>query len=134
MGEGPGVRSFRAGIDAVPSSSLSPRSIALDSEPARDSRPIIPRSVARAEPIPLWHDDDRHDHSPRPDSPRAEVRAAVRSDGRPAPAAETTVRVTIGRIEVRATAPAPAPAPAARPTGPRLTLDEYLRRRREGRM
>jgi hypothetical protein len=50
------------------------------------------------------------------------------------PAAEPTIRVTIGRIEVRATAPTPPPAPAARPAGPRLTLEEYLRRRSEGRM
>jgi hypothetical protein len=49
-------------------------------------------------------------------------------------APEPTIRVTIGRIEVRATAPAPPPAPAARPTGPRLTLEEYMRRRNEGRL
>jgi hypothetical protein len=41
------------------------------------------------------------------------------------------VRVTIGRIEVRAVAP-PAPAPRAKPPGPRLTLESYLRARSEG--
>jgi hypothetical protein len=45
----------------------------------------------------------------------------------PAPAGPAPVRVTIGRVEVRATLPArpPAPAPAWQP--PILSLDEYLR-------
>jgi hypothetical protein len=43
------------------------------------------------------------------------------------------VRVTIGRIEVRA-APAPAqPRPTVRPRGPTLTLEEYQKQRKEGR-
>ena len=43
------------------------------------------------------------------------------------------IRVTIGRIEVRAAAPpAPAPRPAAPPSGPRLSLDAYLERRGGG--
>ena len=46
------------------------------------------------------------------------------------------VRVTIGRIEVRAVqGPAPAPAAAARPPGiAPLSLEDYLRHRREGRI
>jgi hypothetical protein len=53
---------------------------------------------------------------------------------RPAvPAAEPVIRVTIGRIEVRAVAPAAPAPPAARPAAPRLGLAEYLRRRGEGR-
>jgi hypothetical protein len=45
------------------------------------------------------------------------------------------VRVTIGRIEVRAEIAAPAAAaPAARPLQvPTLTLDEYLKQRQEGK-
>ena len=39
------------------------------------------------------------------------------------------VRVSIGRIDVRAAAPPVAAAPPRR--GPRLTLQEYLRRTRE---
>jgi hypothetical protein len=44
------------------------------------------------------------------------------------------VRVTIGRIDVRA-APTPAPPPrkAAQPVPPVLTLDAYLKERKEGR-
>jgi len=64
----------------------------------------------------------------------ASPRAGVRAEAGASPVAEPTIRVTIGRIEVRATAPAPPPVPAARPAGPRLTLEEYLRRRSEGRM
>ncbi|HYN19682.1 MAG TPA: hypothetical protein VE078_01890 [Thermoanaerobaculia bacterium] len=44
-----------------------------------------------------------------------------------------TIHVTIGRIEVKAPPhPAPPPARPARQR-PRVTLSEYLRRRREGR-
>ncbi len=63
--------------------------------------------------------------------------AALAAAARP-PAAETgdarpVVRVTIGRVEVRAVAPPAAPAqPAPRPswTPPLLSLDDYLRRDR----
>lgn len=46
--------------------------------------------------------------------------------------AEPAVRVTIGRVEVRAIQPASPPAPRRLPE-PRLTLEDYLRQRREGR-
>lgn len=42
-----------------------------------------------------------------------------------------TINVTIGRVEVRASAPAKR-ADAARPTAPKLSLDEYLRGRSKG--
>ncbi|HZA21190.1 MAG TPA: hypothetical protein VFA32_01040, partial [Dehalococcoidia bacterium] len=46
------------------------------------------------------------------------------------PSRSPTTRVNIGRIEVRAiTPPAPAPAPKPPRLDPRLTLDDYLRRR-----
>jgi hypothetical protein len=46
-----------------------------------------------------------------------------------------TITVTIGRIEVRAapTAPLPAPTTVAPRQDSRLSLDEYLARRSEGR-
>lgn len=97
-------------------------------------RPLVPRStVVREAP------DLSFFPSPgREESDRREGRGARPLEagwGRSAAeASEPTIRVTIGRIEVRATTPAPPPAPAARPAGPRLTLEEYLRRRREGRM
>ena len=45
---------------------------------------------------------------------------------RETPPPTPTIQVTIGRIEVRAAAPAPR-ASNARPTPPKLTLQEYLR-------
>jgi hypothetical protein len=41
-----------------------------------------------------------------------------------------TIRVTIGRVEVRATTSA-APGPARPPASPIMTLEEYLRRKTE---
>ena len=49
---------------------------------------------------------------------------------RPSAAAGPTIQITIGRVEVRATTPQAAPA-AARPMSPVMTLEEYVRRRRE---
>jgi len=51
-----------------------------------------------------------------------------------APAPTPPIRVTIGRIEVRATTPAPPPAPPRPVAGPRMNLEDYLRRRREGKL
>lgn len=50
---------------------------------------------------------------------------------RPAPQPQPTVRVTIGRIEVRAVASSEAPA-KPRATPPVMNLDDYLRRRNQG--
>lgn len=51
----------------------------------------------------------------------------------PAEPAETVVRVTIGRIEVRAVTEQPQPAaPSRRPSPPAMTLDDYLRDRSGG--
>jgi hypothetical protein len=91
---------------------------ALEELAPEQRQPIVPRSALRRDPlVPL-----------RSGSPRAEAQALAGSP----PAAEPTIRVSIGRVEVRATAPTPPPAPAARPAGPRLTLEEYVRRRNEG--
>ncbi len=43
------------------------------------------------------------------------------------------VRVTIGRIEVRAETPAPPPRKTPSPPRPTLSLDTYLKERKEGR-
>lgn len=53
--------------------------------------------------------------------------------GRPLPQPEpTTVQITIGRIEVRAVNP-PTPTPKPKAVPKVMTLEEYLRRRGEGR-
>jgi hypothetical protein len=48
------------------------------------------------------------------------------------PAAPPTIRVTIGRVEVRAMLPPTPPARQTSRTAPSLSLDEYLRARRGG--
>jgi hypothetical protein len=50
---------------------------------------------------------------------------------RPGPQPQPTVRVTIGRIEVRAVASSQSPA-KPRATQPVMNLDDYLRRRNQG--
>ncbi|PXF58911.1 MAG: hypothetical protein C4B59_12540 [Candidatus Methanogaster sp.] len=50
------------------------------------------------------------------------------------PAEPAAIRVTIGRVEVRATTPPQPPAPRTRPPGPALTLDDYLKKRNGGEL
>ena len=50
------------------------------------------------------------------------------------PAEPAAIRVTIGRIEVRATTPPLPAAPRTRPQGPALTLDDYLKQRNGGQL
>jgi hypothetical protein len=58
------------------------------------------------------------------------ARTAAGAAEREASQERPVVRVTIGRIEVRAAQPPPAPQPPARPgyTPPVMSLDEYLKR------
>jgi hypothetical protein len=109
-------------IDEISSLSVltpaDPQGERIESIEARPS--LAPRSALREEsPLPGLA-------VPSPRAPFAESGTA--------PAAEPVIRVTIGRIEVRAAAPAPPPAPAARPASPQLSLEDYLRRRGEGRL
>jgi hypothetical protein len=53
--------------------------------------------------------------------------AAAPAESRSEPAEPTTVKVTIGRIEVRTNPPRPVPRPAPRRRG--ISLDDYLRQR-----
>ncbi len=46
---------------------------------------------------------------------------------------ETVVHVSIGRIDVRASQPPAPERRPARPSGPRLSLADYLKRREERR-
>ncbi|MCA1554013.1 MAG: hypothetical protein LC737_06515, partial [Chloroflexi bacterium] len=91
--------------------------------PMVDSRiEVQPIQLRDAEPFVV------HPNMPLHVPTRAEVRAA-RADER---LAQPMIRVTIGRIDVRANFPAPtsaAPEPKRTPT---MTLDEYLRAQRGG--
>ena len=78
----------------------------------------------------------RGNHHPRSAIPQRSDRPAVSANSLTLPNESRTeppiVRVTIGRIEVHA---APAPAPprkAPSPSGPKLTLDAYLKERKKG--
>lgn len=66
---------------------------------------------------------------PTPIRPMADGPARQRREAQPAP----TIRVTIGRIEVRATTP-PTPKPPPRPARrePTVSLDQYLEQRNGG--
>ncbi|HKG14824.1 MAG TPA: hypothetical protein VKB12_15970 [Pyrinomonadaceae bacterium] len=65
-------------------------------------------------------------------APRRERQAAARDAQRERAEVTPTINVTIGRVEVRATQ-GPPPAPRrAETAAPRMSLDDYLRRRRNG--
>ena len=66
---------------------------------------------------------------PGPSVSRRESRATA---SMPHPVPPTTVHVSIGRIEIRATPTAAKPARSQAPAGPRLSLDDYLRTRNGG--
>ena len=69
---------------------------------------------------------------PRPSPGERAPTVGGRAEARATEAAPT-VRVTIGRVEVRAVFPAAPPSRVALPPpGPTLTLEEYLEQRREG--
>jgi hypothetical protein len=72
-------------------------------------------------------------HHSEPAAAFAHWGEAVASRGPAARPEEPVVKVTIGRIDVRAVMAAPSPPsqPAARPM-PQLTLEEYVKQRREG--
>lgn len=99
-----------------------------DAQPAKDSPILVSRPLlARTERVGL---NAAQNHG-RPDS---DVPAPIAP---PAPgdvaANEPTIRVTIGRVEVRAALPPPRAAPGPSAPEPSLTLEEYVEQRRSGR-
>jgi hypothetical protein len=72
---------------------------------------------------------------PRPAAPRARTSWSFERDlvtPNESPEQPTIVRVTIGRIDVRATTPAVPSRKSSPRSEPKLTLDAYLKSRREG--
>ncbi|HYP26672.1 MAG TPA: hypothetical protein VE262_08145 [Blastocatellia bacterium] len=65
----------------------------------------------------------------------ANTREAERGGAREKATSAPIIKVSIGRIEVRALGRQTTPAPRARPgqQGPALTLDQYLKQRDEGK-
>ena len=75
-------------------------------------KPLVPKNPIRSQPT------------------LPKMRAVSRADSkRPAAPLAPVINVTIGRVEVRATAPTTSKAQTARPAGPKLSLDDYLRSR-----
>jgi hypothetical protein len=128
-----------------------PRPLRLEPARARARQAPAPRPgpapEPRSGPPPAPRPDDavppaatEHTSSPpleprvQPAVPEAEGPSPERSsaDGRDAAEAAPVIRVTIGRIDVRAVAEVPPPSSARRPAAPRLSLDEYLRERARG--
>jgi hypothetical protein len=68
-------------------------------------------------------------------TPYVEPKAPAPAEPTAAPKPTPTIKVTIGRIEVRAIMPPAPPAPRTKParTGPTLSLEDYLKQRNEGR-
>lgn len=96
-------------------------------EPASEPTPVSSAAVPGARSA-VRETQARIDPRAVPPARRPEVRVVG------APSSEPTVHIHIGRVDVRAVAPNP-PAKAG-PREPRrepATLDEYLRRRRDGR-
>ncbi len=122
MGEGSGVRSRGSDIRNIFDE------LASSSAPASDEP--LPRS-AQLRPAEEFSLTPRFAHREDAVGSRQDF-PPVAWTGDDGAEPEPTIEITIGRIEVKAP---PPPAPRARPArpGPRVSLTEYLRRRREGR-
>jgi hypothetical protein len=117
----------RAAERPVPVAAAAPDSLSREGAPAPDPiRPSRANAPERAEPAAPTPHGPLAVTPRRPDpTPSVEI---------PTPSSPPVVRVTIGRVEVRAVLPVapapPAPEPASADT--RLSLDEYLKTRSEG--
>lgn len=108
--------------EALPSPRLQLDATAFP--PSQVSR-VVDRVIARERPaaqkqaIPMHTAPPRRDRSPVPP-------AAITEPAAP------SVSISIGRVEIRAAQPGAASTRAAKPTGPKLSLDDYLHGRSGG--
>ncbi|WP_410670168.1 hypothetical protein [Amycolatopsis sp. cmx-4-68] len=147
--EGPLAADAPASAHPVTVEVVLPEPARLPAEPARTSpeRPAKTRRGGRAAtpdmpspsaptPFPAEAGPVRaHPVRPVPAAARepADVPKPPRPASRRAPAAEPTVHISIGRVEVKAAPqPAPPPARAESPRRPAVSLDDYLRNRAGG--
>jgi hypothetical protein len=102
--------------------------------PARTQRPVVAASITKA-PAPAVVGTSLRDRSPSV-VPRPPRLPALAEPASPSTSAPQSVRVTIGRVEVRAVAPQASPArttkPAPAANRPTLSLADYLARRGKG--
>lgn len=103
----------------------APRPIRGLPDPTTD---VIALTVDSPSPYPAQ--PASHVQVARPTAPRSTADASPRAAEPPNP----VIRISIGRIDVRATAPAATPAPMPAPTSsqPRVTLDAFLTRTSTG--
>jgi hypothetical protein len=110
---------------------MRPNIAPLAVQPPR-SESIGPESPRSGRNVPV---DVRRQHAYQPTPGPIEsdlIPPEARTDNVAEP---TQIRISIGRVEVRAVTAPPAPEPPSRPgpSGPKLSLDDYLRARNEGR-
>jgi hypothetical protein len=114
----------RAALNHTPPSSAADPEVIHKTLQGRRSAAPVDVSTERAPPQPVGMGADRMITAP---FRKRRNRGAERSTE------STTVHVTIGTLEVRAqTLPAPPRVKPPTAKGPRLSLDEYLRQRRDG--
>ena len=111
------LRQQRGVADRLPPEPLVRK--AARAERAPREAVIVPRGAVQSMPAT----------PPGPSASRRENRA---TGSAPTPVPPTTVHVSIGRIEIRATPTASKPARSQAPAGPRLSLDDYLKTRNGG--
>lgn len=107
----------------VPPASGEPGSVA----PVRAATPLMPASPVRAAAPLMPAPPVRAEVAGAPSTPSAAGRGVASATG-------PVIRVSIGRVEVRAVAP-PVPQPRPQPAGRRAvqSLDDYLSQRERGR-
>jgi hypothetical protein len=136
-----------AQVKLQPVPRIAPPATPREAEP----QPVVSQQMARHPGVRAEREDAPIDpfHSVREPAPsaaqplvpmtalpwlRSETQAAQRNmlSAEPAQQEAPSVQVTIGRLIVEAAMPAhaAAPMPSPRTTGPRLSLDDYLRQRR----
>jgi translation initiation factor IF-2 len=123
MQQGTGELSVRSAALAAPAAPIreTPRPVAQ----VAAGKPASARPISE-QIIPVPRQPERA--ATRPAAPAGRATTATQA---PAPPAPPPIRISIGRIEVRAVllAPPPPPAPVAAPAAPLVTLDAYLRER-----
>jgi hypothetical protein len=96
------------------------------------SKVIVPVDSSRDEGKDAEHKEHVSEASSKPRSIRSRGRKVFSLVEKPSPTSPPIIRVTIGRIEVRAVqSPTPTPKPA-KPPLPKLSLQEYLHKRERG--
>ena len=117
------------------SSNMATIDTATDAESAAAATPTPVTRISQVQVVPRSEPSSASGSAaPSPAMPARVVRAGDPEPSREVDSPGPVVRVTIGRVEIRAIhPPASPPRRAPAPLGPRLTLEEYLRQRSKAR-